>query len=489
MNDIMETNETTVEELRAAFEADPQNLNKAMQLAQLYCDLGWYNEALDFYKELTDNNPENYSLILEYGNTYYKKKDFKGAIAQYRRLTELRSDRIEGWNNLGIVQLQNGDPEAARESICKVLDIEPDNSGALLNMGNYFQSKKEYDAAINFFERAIEAHPDFPDGWFNLGNAYLGLGNMDKAKAAFEKALRYNREFPSAMKNLGYIYEKTGELDTAEGFYSQAILFSKADPALRINLGNVYMRQKKYDEAKKCYLKAVHLAPNELNGWLGLRHLSLVKGDLGTFMRATLAILPRLDDTELARSIEVFYELNQLSKAEDLLLQADRLGRTGNSLDVERLLIYHRKGIHPAKVSSIYKQLSALEEKSDLIKRGLARYALEISDNDTAIKYIEQISSPDSAEYSILWRALLAKNETDKAKESIQNYIKDNPDSYECWFFLARIEAENGNNIRAEKFLVRSLENGFTNLEELNDNVHLKKIFDSMASRDHLIED
>jgi len=485
----METNKEAVDELRLAFEADPQNLNKAIQLAQLYCDLGWYNEALEFFKELTDNNPDSYSLILEYGNTYYKKKDFKGAIEQYKRLTELKGDRIEGWNNLCIVELQTGDLESARESISKVLELEPDNAGALLNMGNYFQSKNEYKNAIDFFEKAVEARADFPDAWFNLGNAYLAIDNMEKARTAFEKALKQNREFSSAMKNLGFIFEKSGEFDTAESWYSQAILLNKADWALRVNLGNVYLHQKKYDDARRCYLKAVHLAPNELRGWMGLRHLSLVKGDLTTFMRATLAILPRLSDTALAQSIDVFYELNQMSNADELLLQADRLGRTGNELDAERLLLYHRNGIHQAKVASIYKALSALSEKSESIKKCLARYALETGDFDTAIKYIEHMSSPGSAEYSILWRALLAKKETDKARESIQNYIKDNPDSYECWFFLARIEAERGNSIRAEKFLVRALENGFTNLEELSCNVELKKIFDSLAAKDHLVED
>jgi tetratricopeptide (TPR) repeat protein len=484
----METNEITLEQLRSEFESDPQNLNKAIQLAQLYCDLGWYNEAIDFFKELAEKNPDSYPLILEYGNTYYKKKDFKGAIEQFTRLTELRIDRIEGWNNLGIVQLQTGDLESARESINKVLDLEPDNAGALINMGNYFHSKGEFDTAISFFERAVEARIDFPDAWFNLGNALLSVNEHERARFAFEKALKYNPEFASAMKNIGYICEKNGELDIAESWYSQAILINKADPALRINLGNVYLHQKKFDDARRCYLKAVRLAPNETGGWMGLRHLSIVKGDLTTFMRATLAILPRLSDQALAQSIEIFYELNQLSKADDLLMQADRLGRSGNELDLQRLLIYHRKGIHQGKVAQILKNLTSMEQKTESIKKGLARFFLESGDFDQAIHYINEVAELDSPGFGILWRALLARNETDKANESIQNYIKDNPDSFDCWFILSRIEAEKGNNLRAEKFLVRALENGFTNLEELNSVPELKKIFESLASRDNLVD-
>lgn len=484
----METKESTLEELRADFESDPQNLTKAIQLAQMYCDLGWFNEAIEFYKELSESNPDSYPLILEYGNTCFKKQDLKGAIDLFKRLTELKADRIEGWNNLGIVQLQNGDLEAAKVSIGKVLDLEPDNSGALLNMGNYFFGKAQYETAETFFERAVESKIDFPDGWYNLGNTFLVRNEYEKAKTAFEKAIRYKSEFPSALKNLGFIYEKMGDYENAEMFYSQASALNKADAGLRVNLGNIYLQQKKYEESRKCYLKAVRLAPNGLHGWMGLRHLSLAKGDLNTFMRATLAILPRLSDEALAQSIEIFYELNQLSKADDLLMQADRLGRSGNELDLQRLLIYHRKGIHPGKVVGIYKKLSTLADKTESIKKGLGRYALETGAYDSAIQYIKEISKPDCAGYSILWRALLAKKETDQAKESIQNYIRENADSFECWFLLARIEAERGFISKAEKFLIRALENGFTNLEELNDCPELKRIFDSLAAKDHLVE-
>ncbi len=406
----------------------------------------------------------------------------------FGQLTEMNAERIEGWNNLGIVQLQKGDLEEAKKSIGKVLEIEPDNSGALLNMGNYHFARSEFDAAQTYFERAINLKADFPDAWFNLGNTFLAKKEFELAKNAFEKAIRYQREFPSALKNLGFIYEKLGDLEKAESYYNQASELNKADAALRVNLGNVHLQRKKYDDARKCYLKAVRLAPNDISGWMGLRHLSLVKGDLNTFMRATLAILPKLSDESLAKSIEMFYELNQLSKADDLLTQADRLGRSGNEIDLQRLLIYHRKGIHQGKVAGIFKKLSNLVEKSEAIKKGLARYSLESGDNDTAIHYIKQMTQPDSVGHSILWRALLAKKETDEARGSIQNYIRENPDSFECWFLLARIEAERGNIAKAEKYLVRSLENGFTNLDELNDCPELKKIFDSLASKDLVVD-
>jgi tetratricopeptide (TPR) repeat protein len=485
----MESKETILETLRAQCEADPENFDKAIELAQHYSDLGWFNESLDIYEKLSEKHPDNYTLFLEYGNTCYKKRDYKKSVIFFTKLTEIKPERIEGWNNLGIVQLQLGELEIARQSMEKVLEIEPENSGALLNMGNYYAGKEEFDTSVTYFQKAISVRLDFADAWFNLGNVLIQKNDWEGAINAYEKALKYQREFPSALKNLGFVYEKCGNVDKAESLYMQASELNKADPGVRVNLGNLYLMQKKYDDAKKCYLKAVRLAPNELAGWMGLRHLSLVKGDLNTFIRATLAILPRLSDEVLAKSIEILYELNQISKAEDILNQADRLGRTGNELDLQRLLIYHRKKIHPGKITAIYKNLSAMDTKSESIKKGLARFSLETHDEVSAIKYVQEMTEPDSAAQSILWRALIARNEIDEAVHQIQMHIKDNPDAFECWFLLARIEAMRGNNSRAEKYLIRSLENGFTSLDELNDCSELKKIFENLTKKEQIISE
>ncbi|MDO5577148.1 MAG: hypothetical protein Q4F84_08710, partial [Fibrobacter sp.] len=214
-----------------------------------------------------------------------------------------------------------------------------------------------------------------------------------------------------------------------------------------------------------------------------------MKGDLNLFVRATLSSLPRLGDEVLVQSIEILYEINQISKAEEILAQAYRIGRASDSLDLQKLLIYQKKGINTEEVSKIYKRLCSVPP-TDTIRKGLARYALEKGLYDQVIEYIQSMEKPDEVAYGLLWRAFLANNEILKAKQQIQNYIKENPESYDCWFLLARIESLKGHRIRAERFLIRALENGFTNLDELNQYPDLKEILDSLAqsSKDRLLE-
>lgn len=474
--------------LQKEYDEHPDDVTAAVSLAQYYYNIGWFNEATSICKAALEHNPEDAGLLLEYGITVFKKGDYKTARQLFSRLTKARPDRMEGWNNLGITQIKLEDFDDAFESFRKVLELEPENSGALLNMGNYYFSKEQYDEAYSLFERACSTKADFPDAWFNLGNTAIKCSRYEDARVAFEKALRYQREFPSALKNLGWVYEHEQQYDKAMECYKEALKENKADPNLHVNIGNVHIHQRKYDEAKKCFLKAVRLAPNNIHGWLGLRGYALAKGDIGTFMRATMAILARISDEMLAQSIEVLYELNQMDKAEELLAQADRLGRSSDHLDLQRLLLYQRQDIFPDKVAVLARKLSKSDLDSDTLNRGLARYFLKKKEYGAAESCIGKIDDPDDQEYGILWRAMLGNGKISEVKKRIRVHIEENPESYDSYFLLAVIEAKRGNLKRAEVLLVHALDHGFNNTEEIQQYEKLSELFESMTGKKLLEE-
>ena len=173
------------------------------------------------------------------------------------------------------------------------------------------------------------------------------------------------------------MHEKLGETEKAEQCYIKAAGINRLDSGIHVNLGSLYIRQGRYEEAKRHFLKAVRLAPSNIMGWTGIRQLALLRGDLSTFTRSTLAVLPRLSDEVLACSIEILYELNQISRAEALLFQADRMGKDGDLLDVQRLLIYRRKGINQGRVVAIYKRLSGMSDPQDQVLKAGSVFSVE----------------------------------------------------------------------------------------------------------------
>ena len=395
--------------LRDAYAADPSNVGAGLQLAQQYADLGWYNQSLDLYRVLAKANPQNYSLMLDYGNVCYKHGDREEAIRAFTGLTELRPNRVEGWNNLGIVLMVANVQESARDAFEHVLALEPQNPGALINLAAYHYSSGSVEKSIELLRTAVATRPDFTDAWFNLGNAYVVRREYDQAIEAFKKALRYQPDLASAHKNLGFVYEQMGDFDQAEANYRKAQELKKSDAGCYINLANVCLRQGKTDEAKKNFLHAVRLSPKEISGWMGLRHLALLRGDVATYVRSTLAIVHRLSPAIIAESIAVLRELKHFDKVDEILNVVDGSDKQEISLDCERLLAYQRRATDRGKAEALAIKLQALPDPDDKVRRTLAEYYYNQEAFDKALLWIDKIREQTISSNKILWDCLIRR--------------------------------------------------------------------------------
>ena len=81
--------------------------------------------------------------------------DEKGAIYDYTKVIELKSDDFDSYTNRGVSKMR---------------------------LGNY-------EDAIMDFEKAININPEFGLAYLNLGGAYHLIGNKEKACESWEKAL------------------------------------------------------------------------------------------------------------------------------------------------------------------------------------------------------------------------------------------------------------------------------------------------------------
>ena len=469
-----------IEELRRAFAADPSDKQTACKLAQLYCDKGWLNEAIAIYQKIVSEDEDNYSLLLEYGNVRYKHQDFDEAVELFRRLTRLRPQRVEGWNNLGIALLSCDEKSRALESFKKVLEIEPDNPGALLNLGNCYAEKRRHDEAAGLFRKAVELKPDFSEAWFNLGNACCSLKNYAEAIGAFEKSVKYQREFPSALKNMGFAYEQTGNLDAALDHYRKALALNRGDAGLYVNIANVCVVRGNYDEAKSNYLLAVKLSPKEIAGWMGLRHVALLKGDIESYAKSTLAVAGRLTQEAFAESLMVLRELGHTDKVDEILCRLDEDDAAGDDIDAERLLAYQRTDSYPGKIIAISRRLKALPSPSDHIRSCLGRHAFDVRDFDAALHQLESITAPRMSDRTLLWRTYIGIGMLDKAQELLREYLDGHHDCFDAWYFYSKVKILRSEREAAREFLIKALEFGFSDMDMLEKDAGLKDIFDSL---------
>ena len=78
--------------------------------------------------------------------------------------------------------------------------------------------------------------------------------------------------------------------------------------------------------------------------------------------------------------------MNQIPELK-LLFQADRMGKDGDLLDVQRLLIYRRKGINQGRHGNL--QTVKYVDPQDQVLKGLARFSLENGSFNSAIRFVK----------------------------------------------------------------------------------------------------
>ena len=194
----------SLEHLAEACRLTPQVPIFHINLANALAMGGLYVEAAAKYKELLDNDPNNPSLINNYGVALYKQGNRKEeAIAQFRRALEIAPDLKDAREGLAVAlgdipdlaaktslilpEGKPGDPKyeksladsmavagriiEAEEKYKELLSKEPNNPTLVNNYGSILYNQGKKKEAIEQFRRAIELAPDLKDASINLAVA------------------------------------------------------------------------------------------------------------------------------------------------------------------------------------------------------------------------------------------------------------------------------------------------------------------------------
>ncbi|HRI47890.1 MAG TPA: tetratricopeptide repeat protein [Ignavibacteriaceae bacterium] len=115
-------------------------------------------QKINQLRDIVNNNPENYSAMLDLAHLLMDSRIFGEAIDNYK----------------------------------KYLEKNPNVPDVLVDMGVCYFELKQYDDAIKYMEQAIKTNPMHQIGHLNLGVVNLSKGNVEVANKWFQKAIEIN---------------------------------------------------------------------------------------------------------------------------------------------------------------------------------------------------------------------------------------------------------------------------------------------------------
>jgi len=151
--------EKAIKETEKAIEIYPKYDLAYSALADVYFQLGEFDDALNSYKKAISlkEDPEYY---FDMGNVYYKMGKLEEALNQYKKVIELSPNATNTYLVIANTLLDLKKFTESKTYYDKVLEMDYYNSNAHNDIGTYYEQIGEMERAIQEYEIALQINPD-----------------------------------------------------------------------------------------------------------------------------------------------------------------------------------------------------------------------------------------------------------------------------------------------------------------------------------------
>ncbi len=172
-----------------ATDADESNAQAFHLLAIALDKLGHLREALVTYERAFALDPDDSDLLLNLGLTAWNLDLLDGAERMFRLFIEKRPENPAGYNNLGSIQRDKGNLNAAIETLKGAIYRMPEQAMLWNSLATALAEEGRAEESLVFYREALRLDPKFARVWHNLGYSFAHLGRLDEAVSAYDSAL------------------------------------------------------------------------------------------------------------------------------------------------------------------------------------------------------------------------------------------------------------------------------------------------------------
>ncbi len=201
--------------------------------------------------------------LLEAATIRHRAGDLAEAHSLYRQILAVAPTHVAALFRSGLLELQDGRPEAALVLIERAAAAAPDDPRPFLGFGQVLQRLSRWNGAAAAYRRVLQLEPRSADAHFGLGVSLQSQRDYDGAIGAYRRAAEFQADFFAALNNLGNCLQRCGRLAEAEAAYRRALSLRPEEAGAMANLGTVLQGIGRIDEAIALLRAAAEAQPLE----------------------------------------------------------------------------------------------------------------------------------------------------------------------------------------------------------------------------------
>ncbi len=222
-----------------------------------------YDRALELYQEAYEKD-KNIRLALYNAGLVC---ELKGDESCARRFYEAAGNEGigDGWVNLGLLALAQGDRGQAESLFNRAVGVEPLNGRAHLNLAMFAKERRDFEFAMKSVRNALKEDSTNANAYDILAQIYYALGRYKLALLVADAGLSdLDPKHPGLWTTQGLILLKMDDVIKAVRSFQMAVDLDPMNFAARLNLGLITFSYRDYEKSYQLLSEAVKLEPNNI---------------------------------------------------------------------------------------------------------------------------------------------------------------------------------------------------------------------------------
>jgi tetratricopeptide (TPR) repeat protein len=229
---------------------DPDSISPIYFIALTDEASGKIDEALDKYERILSENPLLIDVARQYRNLLVKEGRCDDAMLFFKDATESNPENAHNFHHLGELYLVKKEYKLAIDTFNRAISIDPKMISSYMSLSKIFIKMDQRESAIETLKDVIAVDPYYVQGAMALAQLYLSAGDKINALSVLESAHSMNTDDATLLNNLAVIYmEDDANLNRAFELARQAYEKVKSNPASADTLGWAYYRKGVYRQA------------------------------------------------------------------------------------------------------------------------------------------------------------------------------------------------------------------------------------------------
>ena len=221
-------------------------------------------EAKAKLEPLSTKNPQDYKILLAWGEAEKSLKKNDQAESLFRKAIDLAPATFDGYLSLAQLFFDLKEPAKASAALNDAASHVEETSQMRTMLGQSELQRNRLESAIHEFSRALELDPQDMEAKFGLGQSRRRNGDLVVAKRLFAELGRRDDAYAGLSMERGLLLEAEGDFEGAVRAYKAALENEKEkdDMQLVLRLGAAQVAANDLDAAEQTLQRVAREMPN-----------------------------------------------------------------------------------------------------------------------------------------------------------------------------------------------------------------------------------